>query len=512
MNTSRKKIIIVGAGPGGLTAGMILAHRGFDVEIFEKSPVVGGRNAELSVGDFKFDVGPTFLMMKFILDEMFLDAGTESGKYLVFKRLDPMYRLMFESYTMDIFEDPIKMKEEIKKHFPGQEDGLDDFLKKEAKRFEYIFPCLEKDYSSFKEFFNPIFLRALPYIPIGQSIFQYLGKYFDQEKLRLSFTFQAKYLGMSPWECPGFFIILPFIEHRFGIFHVEGGLSRISGAMSDVFKERGGMLRTGTPIRQIIVEDGCARGVILQDGREVRGDEVIINADFGYAMTKLMPPGSIKKYSPEKLMKKEYSCSTFMLYLGLDKTYDDMAHHSIVFANDYKANVDDIFGRLTLSDDFSFYIRNSSVNDDKVAPAGKSGIYVLVPVPNNRSGIDWQKEKNIMREKVLAKIETRTSMKDIRSHIVEERIITPENWENDVNTYAGTTFNLAHTLTQMLYFRPHNKFEEVDNCYLVGGGTHPGSGLPTIYQSGRIAANMISKKYGVSFTPPRHKDFFKMDQ
>ncbi len=212
-------------------------------------------------------------------------------------------------------------------------------------------------------------------------------------------------------------------------------------------------------------------------------------------MTHLMPPGVLKKYTPEKVARKKYSCSTFMLYLGVDKVYHDLPHHTIVFAKDYKKNVEDIFKSLNLSEDTSVYIRNATPLDPTAAPNGKSGLYILVPVANNKSKIDWKKEKDAFRERVLDILESRTPLKDLREHIVAERIITPDDWEQDANVFLGATFNLAHTLDQMLYLRPHNKFEELDHCYLVGGGTHPGSGLPTIYESARIAANMISRAH-----------------
>lgn len=496
----KKKIIIVGAGPGGLTSAMLLAHRGFDVEVFEKNASVGGRNGEIDVDGFRFDIGPTFLMMKFVLDKVFEEAGASSGERLKFTRLDPMYRLVFDTFEMDISDDPEKMKREIAKYFPGSEAGLERFLEREAKRFRAIYPCLEKDYSSWRAYLRPTFLKALPYIPFGRSLFQYLGNYFDAEKLRLSFTFQAKYLGMSPWECPGFFIILPYIEHAFGVWHVEGGLSAISRAMAAVAEKNGARIRLNTPVKRIIVEERTAKGVVLEDGREVRGDDVVINADFAYAMTHLIPPGVLKKYTPEKVAKKRYSCSTFMLYLGVDKIYSDLPHHTIVFAKDYRTNVEDIFKRFDLSQDTSVYVRNAAPLDPTGAPEGKSGLYILVPVANNTSRIDWSKEKQAFRERVLDIIESRTSLRDLRQHIVAERIITPDDWERDAHVFLGATFNLAHTLDQMLYLRPHNKFEELEHCYLVGGGTHPGSGLPTIYQSGRIAADMISRRHGVIST------------
>ena len=444
---------------------------------------------------FRFDLGPTFLMMKFVLDRAFEEACVKSEDYLEFKHLDPMYRLLFPDFVMEVTENREAMKAQIARCFPGEESGLDKFFDRESDRFRHIYACLEKDYSSLTDFFNPIFLRALPYIPFGRSIFQYLGNYFRSERLRLSFTFQSKYLGMSPWECPGFFVILPYIEHAFGIFHVQGGLSEISAAMAKVAEKHGATIHLNAPVKQLLIEKGAVKGVLLEDGREVLADETILNADFAHAMETLVPPGILKKYSPAKLKQKKFSCSTFMLYLGLDKIFDDLPHHSIVFARDYHKNTDDIFRNLKLSDDISFYIRNSSITDPRVAPEGKSGIYILVPVPNNSSGIDWEKEKPRFREMVLDAIASRTTLGDLRPHIEVERVITPAEW-GERGVYLGATFNLAHSMNQMLYFRPHNKFEGLDRCYLVGGGTHPGSGLPTIYQSGLIAAHLIGKKYG----------------
>jgi phytoene desaturase len=360
-----------------------------------------------------------------------------------------------------------------------------------------MYPCLQKDYGSLKQYVSKAMLRALPKLSLGRSIFDVLGDYFREDKLKLSFTFQAKYLGMSAWDCPGAFAILPYVEHAFGVYHVTGGLSEISEAMAKVCRELGVNIRLGTPVKQLVLEGKSVRGVELADGEKVMADETVLNADFGYAMKHLVPPGALKKYSPEKVDAKEYSCSTFMLYLGLDKVYD-LPHHTIFFSGDYKGNIDDIFKGKVLSDDLSFYIRNASVTDKTLAPEGHSSIYVLVPVPNCTANIDWAKEKAAFRDRVIDAMEKRGGMKDLRNHIREEIVYTPETWK-DMNIHIGATFNLAHTLQQMLYFRPRNKFEELDNCYLVGGGTHPGSGLPTIYESGRIAANLIARRHGVEF-------------
>jgi phytoene desaturase len=287
------------------------------------------------------------------------------------------------------------------------------------------------------------------------------------------------------------------VEHAFGVYHVMGGLSEISGAMAKICRELGVQLRPGTPVKQLLLEGRRVRGVELRNGEKVFGDETVLNADFGYAMKNLVPPGVLKKYSAENMNRREFSCSTFMLHLGLDKVFD-MPHHTIFFAGDYQGNIRDIFERKVLSEDISFYVRNASVTDPSLAPPGHSSVYVLVPVPNQTAKIDWGREQQVFRERVLQAIEKRADMKNLTSHIREEVVFTPDTWQS-MNIQFGATFNLAHALRQMLYFRPHNQFEELDNCYLVGGGTHPGSGLPTIYESGRIAANLIARRHGVPF-------------
>jgi phytoene desaturase len=208
---------------------------------------------------------------------------------------------------------------------------------------------------------------------------------------------------------------------------------------------------------------------------------------------------------PEAEMgRKKYSCSTFMLYLGLDKLYRDEAHHHILFADDYGRNVRDIQGERNISDDMSVYIRNSCVTDPLVAPEGKSGLYVLVPTINCRHGHDWEATKREYRDRVIERIEQKTGMKDLREHIIEERIITPQGWRDQMDVFLGATFNLSHTLDQMLYLRPHNRMKGYENLFLVGGGTHPGSGLPTIYESGRISSNLLCDRHGVGYERVDH--------
>lgn len=490
---NKKKIIIVGAGPGGLAAGMILAHRGYDVEILEKSNTPGGRNSGLQLGEYRFDIGPTFFMMDFVLRDIFKMIGRDLDDYVKVHRLSPMYRLMLDDKSINVYEEDDKMEKELAKNFPGEETNLSKFNQKEKKRFLKLFPILSKDNNNILNALHPRFLSALGSFSIGRSLFDVLGKYFRNEHARLCFTFQSKYLGMSPWECPGAFALVPFVEQEFGIFHIQGGLNEVSKAMARVFVEKGGKIRYGSYVKEVITDKKKATGVRLADGTEINADKIIMNADFAYAMNNLMKETGLKKYSTENLSRKDYSCSIFLLYLGVNKKYD-LPHHTISFAKDYKKNVEDVFaGRLT-DKDFSVYVCNQSATDPTVAPEGKSALYVLVPVPNNKSGVNWSQMTNTVREQTLDILEKRFGMKDVRENIEAEKIINPADWEKDFNVQYGAVFNLSHKLSQMLWFRPHNEFEEVKNIYLVGGGTHPGSGLPTIYQSGKIAADLIEKE------------------
>jgi phytoene desaturase len=494
---NQKHILIVGAGPGGLTAGMLLAHRGFRVTVVEKGDRVGGRNSELKLGGFSFDVGPTFLHQKFCLDEIFAETGTRSEDHLDFVNLSPMTRLSWGDTSLHTYSDTRAMSAEIERVFPGSREGFQRYMSEQAGKFRRIYPCLQRPYQTLGSFLSPNLLRALPDVLTTRSVHDVLGDYFKDERLKLAFTFQAKYLGMSPWHCPALFSILSFTEYRFGVYHVQGGLNRISHAMADRFQAIGGELRLASPVKQLVFSGRDVTGAELENGERISADAVVVNADYGHAATRLFGPHN---RSEEEMSRKKFSCSTFMVYLGLDGIYQDEPHHHILFADDYRANVEDIQSERRVSEDMSIYVRNSCVTDPHVAPAGKSGLYVLVPTINTRHGHDWEANREDYADKVLRRIEERTSMKDLRSRIVEKRVITPDDWEG-ASVYMGATFNLAHTLGQMLYFRPHNRYRRFNNCYLVGGGTHPGSGLPTIYESGRISANLVCGQFGVPYQP-----------
>ncbi|UOE96100.1 phytoene desaturase family protein [Alkalihalobacillus sp. LMS39] len=490
-----KSVIIIGSGPGGLSTAMLLASQGFDVNVYEKRSQVGGRTSSIQLGEFQFDRGPTFLSMPHILEELFTAANRNMDDYLDLIQVEPMYDLLFDDVRFTPSSDREQTKRKIDELFPGSSEGYVRFMEDTEKKMEKLLPLLQNRFDSIFDYARLRTFRALPYLSLGKTLYDVLGDYFDDERLKLSFTFQSKYLGMSPWECPGAFSILSYMEHKYGIFHPRGGLNQIPKALEKVTKEYGGQVHLNCGVDKLLVKNKKVVGVLLENGEQAFADEVIINADFAYAMERLLSRDDVKRFKKEKLERKEYSCSTFMIYLGMDSTFE-LPHHTVLFANDYKKNVEEIIDKKVLSLDPSIYVQYAQASDDTMAPAGKSTLYILAPVPNNYSLLDWEEKKEEFRNLVLSQVESKLTL-SLRNHIEEELVITPMEWESSLHVYKGATFNLSHHLRQMMYFRPHNKFQDLDHCWLVGGGTHPGSGLPTIFESAKITSSMIINKYKV---------------
>ncbi|USB32908.1 phytoene desaturase family protein [Paenibacillus sp. YPG26] len=488
-----RRVVVIGAGPGGLAAAMLLAHQGYEVEVLEKNDRVGGRSSGITLGEYRFDRGATFLMMPQLLEELFTAAGRSLDDYIVMKKLSPLYSLHFGDTVFAPSADPEATAASIARLFPGEEAGYRRFMKDEEIKFGRVMPLLQRPFTSLRDYFKPDVFKALPKLHLTETVYERLSRYFEDERLKLAFTFQAKYLGMSPWNCPGTFTILSFLEHRYGLFHPVGGIHQVFEAMARIIREDGGRIRLSTGVKRVITRNGQAEGVVLDNGERIEADHVVLNADFAAAMNSLFPPGELKKYTPDKLSRKKYSLSTCMMYLGINGAID-LPHHSVYFAEDYRRNVDDITRRMQISKDFSLYIHNPSVVDPTLAPPGKSSLYVLVPVPNLKSGTDWSREAPAYREAILDRLERIPALVGIRNRIEEELIFTPQDWESQLHVYQGATFNLSHSLNQMMLRRPHNRFEEVEGVWLVGGGTHPGSGLPTIFESAKISVSMLMQQ------------------
>jgi phytoene desaturase len=491
-----KKVIIVGAGPGGLAAAMILAHAGLDVTLLERQPYVGGRTSTIHSGGFRFDRGPTFFLYPRILSEIFRLTGHDLSQEVEMKRLDPQYRLVFGAGgKLDATPDVGRMEREIARLSPGDEGRFSAFLKDNRDKLNRFSSILERPFYGVRDLLSPDVLRALPLLRPWRSLHSEVGRFFDDPRLKLAFTFQGKYLGMSPFQCPSLFSILSFLEYEHGVWHPIGGCGAISQVMARLARSMGAKIKVNEPVTQVMFAGRRATGVRTTQGT-YEGEALIINADFAHAMRHLVPDHLRRRWTDRKISRKKFSCSTFMLYLGLDGRQDELPHHTIYLSKDYEQNLADIDTNFRLPDDPSFYVQNASVTDPTLAPGGRSTLYVLVPVSHQTRHIDWSRERNHFREVVLRQL-AKVGIEDLTRRIRVEHVITPRDWERQ-GIYRGATFNLAHSLRQMLHLRPNNRFEDLESVYLVGGGTHPGSGLPTIYSSARITSTTLMQDLGIS--------------
>lgn len=495
-----KETIIIGAGPGGLATAILLAAAGVRVKVLERLPFVGGRTSSIEAEGYKFDLGPTFFLYPRVLDEIFRAAGTSLRAEVPMERLDPQYRIQFGAGgALDCTADIERMERSIAALAPSDVPGFRRFLDENRTKLRAMEPCLENPFLGWRDLLSMRLLKMLPMIRPHQSLDDYLKRFFKDERVRLAFCFQSKYLGMSPFRCPSLFSVLSFLEYEYGVWHPIGGCAAVTEAMARVARRLGVEICLNEPVEEILFAGRRAVGVRTNTGTH-RADGVVVNADFARAMERLVPDHLRRRWTNAKLARKKYSCSTFMMYLGVDGQFD-LPHHTIHIARDYARNLDEIENRHVLSEDPSFYVQNACVTDPSLAPRGHSTLYVLAPVSHQHPNIDWTRERSRFRQRLLQKLAD-AGCGDLATRIRYERVITPADWDGRYEVYRGATFNLAHSLDQMLHLRPHNRFEDLDGIYLVGGGTHPGSGLPVIFESARISSRLLLEDLGMSGRAP----------
>ncbi|ABZ83871.1 diapophytoene dehydrogenase crtn [Heliomicrobium modesticaldum Ice1] len=494
------KVVVVGSGAGGLSAAVRLAAQGWDVTVLEKEATIGGRLSAVEADGYTIDIGPTILMMNDVFEQFFQDHGRDIRDYLELVRVDPCYHLHFTDGTrLTPSIDMKKLLDEIRSLNPDDVDGYLRYLAQIHRRYMYArHHFIEKAFVKPSDFFNPETLSAMLQLKTLNSMYDDIARFIKDERLRIALTFQAIYLGISPFDAPSIYTLIAYVEHGLsGVWYPKGGMNAIAKAMARLLGEFGGVIRCNAEVAQIRIENGRARGVRLVNGEEIVADVVISNADFPYTMEKLVEPAYRGKYRPEKLARMENTVGTFMLYLGVNKRYKDLHIHNIYFTPDYKKSMDELFSARILPEDPAMYVYSPTKYDATVAPPGKEVIYVLVPVPNLDSGIDWKKETSRYRELVLKKLE-RWGLTRLRQHIDFERIYTPETFQKRFNVYHGASFGLAPTLFQSGYFRPSIKSEKVSNLYFTGASVHPGGGVPVVLVCGKLVSDQVMKDNGLA--------------
>lgn len=497
---SNKRVLIIGAGPGGLASAMLLAKAGLQVTILERRDRVGGRTSAVEqatpAGRFRFDMGPTFFLYPRVISEIYQACDRDLFNEVQMTRLDPQYRLVFESGgQLDCTGNVQRMVQQIRQLAPQDASQFQRYLDENRAKLAAFRPILESPFLSLRDTLSLPLLKLLPLVRPLRSVDRDLKSYFSDPRIRLAFSFQSKYLGMSPFNCPSLFTILSFLEYEFGVFHPTGGCSAVSQSMAHVASELGADIRLNEPVTRLLFDGSRVIGAQTAQG-EYLADAIIVNADFAHAMQSLVPDSLRRRWSDRKLSRSKYSCSTFMMYLGVEGVFDDLPHHTIYLTQNYRQNLADIETHHHLNDNPSFYVHNPCPRDPSLAPPGHSSLYCLIPCTHQHPNVDWSTQQRYYRAKMLQQL-ARLGLHDLESRIRFEKIITPDHWQQDMAIYRGATFNLSHSLDQMLHLRPRNRFEDIPGMYLVGGGTHPGSGLPVIYESARITSRLLLRDMGL---------------
>ncbi|HEU4328316.1 MAG TPA: phytoene desaturase family protein [Roseiflexaceae bacterium] len=490
-----KHVLLIGAGPGGLAAAMRLASAGYSVEIFEAEDRVGGRMRGFERGPYGFDTGPTILQVPRVYEELFGECGLRLDDYVHLKRLEPNTRLRFwDDTVLDLTSDIPAFKAQLAALRPDLPEAFErwyiEHIRKNVVGYQpYLGTPVRAplDYLRFDEL-----MAALPFRP-WETLYDHYWRFFGDERLVYGLSYPAKYLGMHPSACSSMFSLIAFLEFHDGIWHPEGGFRALARGLGRAAENLGVRIHLGRPVRRVIVEGGRAVGVELADGERRRADAVLVNADFGHAQQTLLPPEARGAYTDDKLGRMKYSCSTFMLYLGVDRRYEGLPHHQLYLSDHIRRRDRPFVDDSALDEtDPSFYVCNPTLIDPGNAPEGHSTLFVLVPVPNTAHSVDWAAKKRSYRDLIIGRMPL-LGFNDIGRHIVVEECYTAETWRDDYRTYQGAVFNLGHGWSQLGPLRPHIRSPYARGLYWIGGAVHPGSGLLTILEAARSAAHFIAE-------------------
>ncbi len=494
-----ERVIVIGAGVGGLAAAVRLQNAGYQVALYEKEPQVGGKMNRICEKGFTFDVGPTIVMMPELYREVFEACGRDPEDYVPMRKVEPLMEIAFgPDERMRLSNDLSDLTAGLEAVSEEDAQGYFEYLALLYKRFRIAKDnFLERSFRSPFDFYNPKSLVAGVRLHTLGDAYSSVARYVHDDRLRKALAFQTLYIGISPYEGPSLYMIIPMIELIYGVWFMQGGMYAMAEALERLFRELGGEVRTSQPVERIVVEEGRACGVVV-DGRMVSADAVVCDADFPYAMKVLVDDARTRgKYTDGKIDGMDYSCSCFVLYLGLDKRYPVESMHSIRFASDFERNIADLFDDARFPEDPSFYCYAPSLMDPSLAPEGCQTLYVLAPVPPlsaDGSGPTWgEDDVAAYRDRVLSLVESETPYTDVRDHIVCERVYTPLDFAERFNAYHGATFGLRPTLLQSNYWRPHNKAAGCERLYFCGSSTHPGAGVPIVLLSAKLAAQELMR-------------------
>ena len=527
----RKSAVVIGAGFGGLALGIRLQSLGFDTTIVEALDQPGGRAYQRRTPEgFVFDMGPTVITVPHFIEELFVltrdcaalgepdfpeavrraervtvgeSGGPHTREYVKLVPITPFYRIVFDDGShFDYDGDPVSTRAQIAALAPEDLPGYERFHENARAIFERGF--LELGYTHFGDV--PSMLRVLPdllRLDAVRSLFSFTSKYFSSPKLRQVFSFETLLVGGNPLSVPAIYAMIHFVEKTWGVHYAMGGTGALVDALARKFQELGGALRLNAPVERILSEGRVARGVRLTGGEELRADVVASNADWANTYLKLVEPGARRVNSDLRVRAARQSMGLFVIYFGFrdDGRPLNLRHHNIILGPRYEGLLRDIFGGLAgrgvLAPDFSQYLHVPTLTDPSLAPPGYHTAYTLVPVPNQLSGLDWEVQGPVLRDRVLDFLEARGFIPDLRARLTYLDYVTPDYFEGTLRSHLGNAFGPEPVLIQSAYFRPHNRSEDLKNLYLVGAGAQPGAGTPSVMMSAKMTARLIARDFGI---------------
>ncbi len=489
-------VLIIGAGIGGIAAAARLAKLGYRVRVLEKTGAPGGRVALLKREGYTFDMGATLFLMPETYAQTYADLGERMEDHLDLRRVEPNYRVHFHDDTyLDITPNMVEMREQMEAMEPGSFRSLLHFME-EGYRHYYL--SLEKFvgrnlYNAF-DFFAPEHLPLLWKLkPLDKHI-NVISKHFKDARLRTAFSFQNMYLGLSPYDAPATYTLLPFTELAEGVWYPMGGLYRIVESLVDIAEGFGVEFHYHTSVKRIDVNGDRANGVTLENGETLRADIVIANADVPYVYADLLPENPMAR----RLHNKKYTSSAIMFYWAVrgDRS-DALLHHNAFLADHkYKRSFEQIFNEYSMPEEPSFYVNAVTRTDPSMAPDGGDAIMVLVPVGclDDKTPQHWDALRDRARSWVIGSLE-KIGVQNLRERIRFEETLMPTDYRDVWNLARGTAFGLSHNVLQVGYLRPQNRHRQYGNLYFVGSSTHRGTGVPIVLMSAALVEKRIRKEH-----------------
>lgn len=493
--SGNKTALIIGAGIGGITTSLLLAERGYTVDVCEKNISPGGRCGQIVRDGHRFDVGATMMLMPEIYRDVLGSLGLTLEDLNV-RPLEDIYTLWFDDGTSLAFTtDRERMRQQLEMIEPGSFDRAEDYVRTGFGLYKIAFQkLLGRNFTRFFDFFNLRNALLLIKLKTYRNHYRYTARFFRSEHLRMAYTFQNIYVGQSPFSAPALFSMIPAAELTEGSMFPAGGMYEIASRLMEKAVEKGVRFHFARPVTQILVSGNRATGVAFSDGSVAGADVVIANADLPYVYRELLPPGKKSK----RLARMKYSCSALVIHWGLDKQYPQLGQHSTFLSDSFREGLDSIFRDKSMGDDPCFYIHAPVRTDPTAAPEGCDTLSVAVGVghldPDHPQ--EWQRMTDKARDVVFRKLK-KIGIDDIESHIRFEIVTTPSTWEEALNVTRGSVFgSLGHNIFQMGYFRPHNRDRRYKNLYFTGGSTHPGNGIPMVLMSAKLVAERIINEQG----------------